>query len=603
MAKEIMEEMKFIENPFVVTTPEDMSAKEMCSLFVDVMSDFPKACSEGHMFLHGPRGCGKSMIFRYLEPDCQMLARKCVFKDLPFLSVYLTVKKTDLQLTDLQRLENKHGSIILNEHFMIMYILQEAFQKMSKLPFENKESFVAEIKSFVENDFFKALRNSGWQQKQSSSINFSSIAEYLILLSEITGALLIEFQQYLKRCFTGNIPSYYGPLCGYLDFFFPLFSKLKRLSFMPSGPIFLLIDDADNLTLDQTKVLNSWFASRTSSVVSIKASTQFKYKTYYTTVGQLIETPHDYSEVNISTIYTSSHKKKYYERIAEIVSKRLDLAKINTSSEAFFPEHAEQEMKIQAIADEYRKKWEKDGRGYRPSDDATRYARPDYIKSLGGTRKATHSYCYAGFEQLVHISSGVIRDFLNASSRMYSEKKSKVGAETITFIDPSIQNDIVREAANELMFDAFDKLYNTDKLEEMLDVTVLKDLENLINLLGGTFQAILDSDRSERRVFSIAFSDDPCLEVKKALRLGIQLGYFHISSIGNKQGTGRTALYVLNRRLAPAFNLDPTSFAGYLFVTNNAILEGIRNRDRILSKIKSEGLESVFEDKQLRFFD
>ena len=72
-----MSAIESFDNPFTVTSPENMSAEDTFSLFVDVFSDFPKVPDPGHMFLHGPRGSGKSMMFRYLKPDCQCLKFNC----------------------------------------------------------------------------------------------------------------------------------------------------------------------------------------------------------------------------------------------------------------------------------------------------------------------------------------------------------------------------------------------------------------------------------------------------------------------------------------------------------------------------------------------
>ena len=65
-----------MKNPFSVQTPEDISAKEAYDLFVDVFTDFYQIPNQGHTFVHGPRGSGKSMMFRYMMPDCQALKNK-----------------------------------------------------------------------------------------------------------------------------------------------------------------------------------------------------------------------------------------------------------------------------------------------------------------------------------------------------------------------------------------------------------------------------------------------------------------------------------------------------------------------------------------------
>jgi len=119
-----------------------------------------------------------------------------------------------------------------------------------------------------------------------------------------------------------------------------------------------------------------------------------------------VETPHDYAEVNISDIYTSP-KGKYLSRVEAIVKKRLELSGIDCDPNAFFPTDVEQERAIEEIAGKLRDEWASSGRGFRPSDDAVRYARPTFMAGLTGPRKSGSTYNYAGFEQLVHISSGL----------------------------------------------------------------------------------------------------------------------------------------------------------------------------------------------------
>ena len=80
-------------NPFAVQTPEGLSAKDVVSLFVDVFADFQLVRNQGHTFLNGPRGSGKSMMFRYLEPDCQQLATGRRLSELPFFAVHVPIKE------------------------------------------------------------------------------------------------------------------------------------------------------------------------------------------------------------------------------------------------------------------------------------------------------------------------------------------------------------------------------------------------------------------------------------------------------------------------------------------------------------------------------
>jgi hypothetical protein len=224
------------------------------------------------------------------------------------------------------------------------------------------------------------------------------------------------------------------------------------------------------------------------------------------------------------------------------------------------------------------------------------------MKGLAGLSKSSPSYSYAGFDQLVHVSSGIIRNFLQAAADMYGEVEARSNGKPITFIPTNIQNSVVRNQSDAFLFDTFKKMRD-DESEEAPDKDLLMKLFNLIRALGGTFRQSLLSDRAERRVFSIAFSDTPNENIREVLSLGEQLGYFHVSAIGNKDGTGRTPLYILSRMLAPHFNLDPTSFAGYLFVTSDRIEEAMHNPDALLRRVKRDGADSIFEERQLKLFD
>jgi hypothetical protein len=293
------------------------------------------------------------------------------------------------------------------------------------------------------------------------------------------------------------------------------------------------------------------------------------------------------------------------DRVSDIIKKRLQKLKADADPLKFFPKADEQERKIEEIASRLRAAWENGaGRGFRASDDVTRYARPDYIKSLSGKSKSQSTYSYAGFEQLVHISSGIIRYFLDTASQMYNETKALSNSKPVECIPPYIQSQVVRTDANKFVFDELEKIAKDQHVEVPDDARIQK-LSNLIHALGGLFHAILISDRAERRVFSIAFSDTPSKEILDILKLGIRFGYFHESTIGRKEGltSGRTRLYILSRRLAPFFNLDPTSFAGYLFVTNEYISEIIEKPQAMLRRIKKYGIEPDIEPIQLPLFE
>ena len=75
----------------------------------------------------------------------------------------------------------------------------------------------------------------------------------------ISESIYNEAQTYIsKHTFIKNdILPYEGSLFGWLDFLVPIIKDLQKLSFVPSKPFFLMLDDADNLEENMQKIINT----------------------------------------------------------------------------------------------------------------------------------------------------------------------------------------------------------------------------------------------------------------------------------------------------------------------------------------------------------
>ncbi len=592
------------ENPFKITTPEDLTAEEAVNLFVDVFTDFYQIKDSGNVIMKGPRGTGKSMMLRYLEPDCQCIEKKTTISNLPFIAIYIPLKNTNFSLTELKRFDNKHANTILNEHLMVTHCLLKVFSDIRK-NMSNSHEALDKLINFYGNSFVSILEvdNKCIDRPQTIDELFGVMLEQL-------NEVYRQIMSYVKKtAFMNEVVPYQGALYDYNDYLVPLLSALSNTISENSATIYLLLDDAHFLSDIQTKILNTWISSRSSRKVSLKISTQYNYKSYYTINGATIDTPHDYTELDIATIYTKNSKSPnstYYTRIHDIVEKRLKLYKVDKKVEEFFPVDVEQEEKIKEIEKSYIEKFDKgEGSGHNRTDDARRYARPDYIKRLGGTSKSSYTYSYAGFDQLVSISSGVVRYFLQQAHTMFAQQQAqqKDKEADILYISDSIQNNVVREMANKALFDELET-YTIEGDEPAYPKEDIQKLSNLIQGLGVLFRKNLLSEKKERRVFSIAITDEVSKEVEHIFEIGLQLGYFHKSTIGRKNsgGIGRLRLYVLNRRLAPIWNLDPNGFAGYMFLKNH-VLEAAINNPMSTEKYFDDTYSKRKDDSQLSLFD
>jgi hypothetical protein len=589
-------------NPFEFKNPDEIKPNDLVDLFVPVFGEYYNVPRSGHTFINGPRGSGKSMMFRFMRPDCQVLVdsngkrlnKSRKIKDLDYFSIYIPIKKGHLNKTDIQ-LNNKHGEALLNEHFMVVHFAQIIFKELLEIEIADNKKNRVQVSNFYNNVFAKALRFSGYSETIETVKNLApkKILEGII---EILRTIHSQFQHdYLKKLISSSEPlPYNGPILLYTDFLYELLLGFKAWDFMPPKATFLLIDDADELNITQRKILNSWVSLRTSNEVSLKISTQLKYKIYNTINNSRIDTPHDYTDVNLNDIYTTK-KDVYYNRVHEIVARRLEKYKfIITDPETFFPPDNKQAAEIEKIKNQYIKDKIAEGLDkHQAYDYAYRYAVPDYIKNnIEGNR---YTFSYAGFGQLVNISSGIIREFIAFAFEMFVAQQSQKSG-IIRFIDSEIQDKEIKKYSEWKIDSEFDKYRDESDNKRDMD-----KLRNLLMGMGGLFRMILLSDSSERRVFSIALHDEPDEELKNILDLGVQHGYLQKSMIGNKQGTGKSRLYILNRILAPHFGLDPSSFAGYKFMRSSVLKKSLDDSKRFTELLK-KSVKGAKMEEQMQIF-
>lgn len=585
-------------NPFEIKTPEQNSAQDTVELFVDVFPDFGQVLEKGHTFLNGPRGSGKSMMFRYMQPDCQMLVRKCEAKDLDYFSVYVGIKQTSINNSDLARLDT-HASILFNEHLLSTFVVSNVLNSIRETFGEHLNHYSSELYAFYKDVFCKYVSYSSFtiSNEVSSDIRGCDLILHMINVVEDMERVCLLYCKRIALANDVNIP-YEGPLTDFIDFVEPLILGLKRISVFPQDkPFYILIDDAGYLNLSQTKVLNTWVSYRSTKNICLKISTQLDYKTHLTSNGKRIDDPHDYSEIDISTRYTSS-KSAYNDRIKEIVRKRIQkYLQVEISPEEFFPENEKQKQEIQKIAEEIKSSNYNPEKPYAAGDAVKRYARPLYMKRMQKEKKAGFHYSYAGFDQLVAISSGIIRHFLAPAQAMFSTAVALNNDEPVVNISPQIQDNVIKKYSDDFLYNEFDDMRKDKAMsEDKLDSS--EKLYNLVDALGQLFHMTLVSNATDRRVFSVALTDNPDKELYDILDMCEQYGYIHKGSIGNKSGTGRNRLYVLSRILAPHFKLDPTSYAGYKFMKSSVLKIALTDTKRFLRFFEKnlDGGEEVQQD-------
>ncbi len=291
--------MELSGNPFAVKTPESLDATELVDLFVPY-PEYENLQETGHHFLHGHRGSGKSMMLRMMEPESQTLHRRCSINELPYFGTYFSIKATEINQPEFARLEKEPSGFVLSEHVLTTKVLSHLIASVGRTLIKSKNSdcILSNAKNFVCRDFIRRLELCGWQDFSINSIQqASTIDDIFDILTELIDQMQASTIRYIKRhSFVSTPLPYDGALLGFQDILVPVVKALQKHNLIPNCPVFVLIDDADNLTEQQTKILNTWVSYRSTEVISLKISTQLNYKTLITSGEVRIEAPHDFSE-------------------------------------------------------------------------------------------------------------------------------------------------------------------------------------------------------------------------------------------------------------------------------------------------------------------
>lgn len=550
------------KNPFVVESPEKLTPQQIIDLFVSKHTHVESVRQRKHTLIWGTRGSGKSMMLRYLEPRCQALVAGDVAKmfdsDSPSLAIYCPCKEGQFNKTELQLLD-PNSAMILSEHLLNLAIADRvAHCCRTQFP----------------SDFFRACGPSTFARSVSMLFDGASIRSSLreasgkVSLDESPFAWLeavfasenIKISKFLRlNSIHGQQGTYEGATSGYHDFLLPLMKAVQQLFDKPEMSLYLLIDDADKLTRSQQSIINTWIANRDQQAICVKVSAQRdEYRTFHTVSGSLIEQPHDYSEIDVDELYTNS-KSDYFDKVMLIADRRLKLAKLPaTSILEFLPVDAAELELLNKIKKETELEWSAEGNPGDRSDYVDRYATARLFQHLSRSKRRKS---YAGFQNLVHLSSGVVRNFLDPCYLMFDKCVEKgQGINDITFIPPPIQNDVIFRYSEDLLLMKFEDIRKDLPPEHW---GKLKGLRTLIESLGRLFyQRLHDRSSREARLFSFSVGGNIPEDIEEILRLGVRYRYLQHRTYSSKDGGGRENWYILSRRLCPVFKLDPTGFEG-----------------------------------------
>ena len=571
-----------LRNPFTVKSPEELTREQIVQLFIAQYTKIEAIKERKHTFIWGSRGSGKSMMLRYLEPRCKAIVHGTLNafldKDEAFVGVYCPCKEGQLNKSELMLLDI-HPRLVITEHLLNLTIAEHVLRCLREQFPEDyfKPEQVGQFATHVLGLFDRASVSSAVAQANNTADRRTAPLLWLDMLFQ---AEIAKIGHYLRGiALSGDAVRYDATTTSYHDFLLPFIRATRVMIAKPTAPLYILVDDADHLLLEQQHIVNTWMANRDQRDLCFKVSSRREgYLSFVTRDGVEIDEPHDYSAIDVDDLYTAS-KSDYAKKVALIANRRLELSEVPTKDiEAFLPLDPYQETVLSQIKKETADEWDKAGRPGRQSDYVTRYATARLFQRL---RSAKQRRNYAGFANIVHLSSGIIRDFLEPCYLMF-DKLLDEGQQPsgIAEIAPAIQDDILFQHSETFLIHGFEEIRKKTAPEKW---GPLSSLETLVASLGKLFyERLHDPEAREARLFSFTVRGQVPSDLEDILHLGVHHRYFQLRTYSTKEGGGREKWYILNRRLCPVFKLDPTGFEGRISLTPELLRLACLNPDRFV---------------------
>jgi len=533
-----------ISNPFEYVGANDLSRETILDYYIEDFNFSRFVNSSRNVFLVGERGCGKSMTLLYSSLPVQLLRSEKSGKQhgLEVIGVYVPCN-TPLNHKREQQLLDSFRASVVSEHYFVISIAFSIFKTLDSAPDllseEDSTNFIAEVEFLLDGSLPPGDRT------------FRRIMQ-LLEKKNLEAQRKVNSREDLDVFFTETY--------SFSTLIMPLLRLCRTIPKLQKSHFAFLIDDAQDLNPEQRECLFSWVAFRDHSLFSIKVAITNLDRISLTTVsGGTILEGHDYTRINMVQPFQSEGAD--FGRLAkQLIAKRLEKANINVTPEEFFPVSEAMLEKLResevVVRLEAEKKYGSDSS--KISDYVYKYKRAHFFRNRPPTSNRAE---YSGFDTLVFLSTGVIRNLLLPCYWMFDKTVSTEGGPPSVWkkkcISPSIQSDVVIEQSRRLWEIAEQEL---DKTLEGCSREDANRAYQLLDQLAILFRERLLKHQSEPRANSFTVSGkkgyaiEPLRRVIETL-ISSQLLYVRMGSAKDKGRQER--YYVPNRMLWPARGLDP----------------------------------------------
>ena len=543
--------MKLDNNPFEYEAANNLKDEMIADYYIDDFNYSRFIQSKRNVFLVGERGSGKTMALLYNRWRLQKLLaeRNGESPSLSTIGVYIPCNTPLTHKTEYQLLDDFRASI-LSEHFLVLSIAYGLADTLSEIP-----------------DVLEGVDESLLRDEASFVLGATDLPGKVSFFEAIKQFLKREILETQRVLNSKGPDAFYENTFSFASVFVPILSmcssKIPRLH---ASHFLLLLDDAQALNEHQVRALNSWIAYRDHSLFSFKvAVAKVGEQTKITSSGGSILEGHDYTKVDLEAPY-QNRNSDFYHLARTLIMRRLENKSISATPEEFFPMSPDMENDLKESEKIVRKEavdkfGESEEEIKAVTDYVYKYKRAHYFKNR--PPKANRPP-YSGFETLVFLSTGIVRNLLEPCFWMFdkavseaNEAGDKDGFKTLSSITPSIQTDIILDLSK--------------RKWEWLKDGITQDIEGCSTENGQRSYRFLDALAKHFRYRLLNHKSEPCAlsftisgqnqdvmnELRHIIEIFRKAQLLYIRSGPAKDEGQRETYYVPNKILWPIRGLDP----------------------------------------------
>ena len=532
------------KNPFEYEAANNLRPEDIIDYYIEDFNFSRFIQSTKNIFLIGERGSGKTMALLYNSfPIKYAIGKNEGRVSFEKIGIHIPCNTPLFMKKEYLLIPEDYKKAIICEHYLVLSILYSIANTLNEIGEIVSETNDVKEKLYNEIEYIWDV-----QLDRTSPTFYNAIMKFVNREAITTQRKINAFDS----------DSFYENALSFSSSVLPFLQMMREINLMSRTHFLLMIDDAHDMNEYQIKALNSWIAYRDHSLFSFKVATvKVDRPTHITSTGGSILEGHDFITVDMEQAY-QNEETDFYKLSKRIVEKRLQRIGVSSTAEEFFPMNSSMKKDLEECREEARRigveKYGEDKK-HSVSDFVYKYQRAIYFRNR---KDKANKPPYSGFETIVDISTGVVRNLLDPCYWMY-DSVMNTEKSNIRLITPQIQTNIIIERSQriwETLQNGLDKVVNNCSAEDA------KQILNLFKKLMELFAKRLKLDISEPRaiVFSISQVDsfpEKYASIRRLLKIAQRAQYLY-TRMGVAKDKGKQEIYyVPNRLLFPNFGLDP----------------------------------------------